>query len=428
MAGRGPYPRTVQQRAGVWPWIRNHQMWVDVAVAVLVAVVNVGGLRYTSYGGMDFRDPDILSVALNLACALPLAVRRRYPVAVALTVGASYMALGFLGYSSFGGSLSLVLALYTLGAHAAVLPGLAITVAATGGSIVYLYVNRGALAAAGAAFDAWMVGSQVLVCAGTWTVGRTLRARRRYLAELENRAERLERTAAAELRAALAEERARMARELHDVVAHHVSVMTVQAAAARRMIDRAPERSGEAMKAVEETGRTALVEMRRIVSALRSADAEAGTEGGGTSPGHHDLAPQAGVGELSPLLARAREAGLEVDLTVVGEPKILPTGVDLAIFRVVQEALTNTLRHAGPTRAAVLLRYERDAVVVGVTDDGGRRRSAQPGREVDSDRTGHGLIGMRERVTLNGGTLHTGPRTVGGFEVMATLPVEEASR
>jgi signal transduction histidine kinase len=416
----------VHQRPGIWLWIRNHQLWVDIGVAALLTVVNVGGLSYTAYGGVDFRDPDAWSVLLNVACALPLALRRRYPLTVALAVGTSYMALGFLGYSSFGGSIALVLALYTLGAHAAVLPGLAITVAGTASSIAYLYVNRDSLVAVGAAFDAWMVGSQVLVCCGTWVVGRTLRARRRYLAELENRADRLERTAAAELRAALAEERARMARELHDVVAHHVSVMTVQAAAARRLIDRSPDRSGEAMQAVEETGRTALVEMRRIVSALRSADAESGADT--STPGHDVLTPQSGVGDLAPLIARAREAGLEVDLTVVGQPKSLPTGVDLAIFRVVQEALTNTLRHAGPTRAAVLLRYETDGVVVGVTDDGSQRRGGPTGRTVDSDRTGHGLIGMRERVTLNGGTLQTGPRTVGGFEVVAKLPVEEATR
>nr|WP_269091092.1 histidine kinase [Actinopolymorpha cephalotaxi] len=213
-----------------------------------------------------------------------------------------------------------------------------------------------------------------------------------------------------------------MARELHDVVAHHVSVMTVQAAAARRTITRAPERSVEAMRAVEETGREALEEMRRIVGALRAAD-EDGTDGS------VQMSPRTGVAELGPLLDRAREAGLQVELTVVGEPRPLTSSVDLAIFRVVQESLTNTLKHVGPTRAAVLVRYEPEAVVVGVTDDGSPRRG--PSNRTDNAERldhglGHGLVGMRERVTLNGGTLYTGTRMVGGFEVLATLPLTDA--
>ncbi|MGH3488785.1 MAG: sensor histidine kinase, partial [Actinopolymorphaceae bacterium] len=285
-------------------------------------------------------------------------------------------------------------------------------------SVIYLEANREKLAAAGVEPNVWYFGSQFVITIGLWIIGRTVRARRLYLSDLEDRAQRLERTASAEIRAALAEERTRMARELHDVVAHHVSVMTVQAAAARRMVGRSPDRSVEAMRAVEETGRSALVEMRRIVGALRSVDADESAAGG-----QPDLAPQSGVAELEPLVTRAREAGLDVELTVVGEPRALPSGVDLAIFRVVQESLTNTLTHAGPTRAAVLLRYEPDAVVVGVTDDGARRRNGS-GRTISSDRTGHGLVGMRERISLNGGTLQTGPRSVGGFEVQARLPLE----
>ena len=389
----------------------------------IILVTNLVGLRTTSYAGLTFRSADVWAVGLNLACALPLLVRRRYPVTVALVVTSAYMMLGFLAYASFAGSAAVLIAIYTLGICAGVLPGLTITLAASAVSMLYLYVRREELAAGGTAVDAWVVAAQLLVYLGVWIVARTVRTRRLYLAELEDRADRLERTASAELRAALAEERARMARELHDVVAHHVSVMTVQATAARRMLDRAPERSVEAMQAVEETGRAALMEMRRLVGALRGVDTPADIAAG---PRKDDLSPQPGVGELAPLLARAREAGLEVDLTVVGEPRQLPTGVDLAIFRVVQESLTNTLRHAGPTRAAVLLRYEPTAVVVGVTDDGSRRR-AVAGRAVGSDRPGHGLMGMRERVSLNGGVLRTGPRSVGGFEVHARLPLEETA-
>jgi signal transduction histidine kinase len=413
---------TVHYRAGVLEWVRTHPRHFDAAVAAVILLSNLVGMTTRSYAGMTFRAPDLVSLVLNVTCAAPLAVRRQYPVPVAFVSISSYMALAFFDYSSFGGSLAMPVAVYTLGTSAATGPGITIALASAAASVAYLEANRERLAAAGVEPNIWYFGSQFVITIGLWIIGRTVRARRLYLSDLEDRADRLERTASAELRAALAEERTRMARELHDVVAHHVSVMTVQAAAARRMIGRSPDRSVEAMRAVEETGRSALVEMRRIVGALRSVDAD--ESAAGVQP---DLAPQSGVAELEPLLARAREAGLDVELTIVGEPRSLPSGVDLAIFRVVQESLTNTLTHAGPTRAAVLLRYEPDAVVVGVTDDGGKRRAGGTGRPISSDRLGHGLVGMRERVTLNGGTLQTGPRSVGGFQVQARLPLEEAS-
>jgi signal transduction histidine kinase len=416
--GQGPtYARIVRLPQDVRRWVRAHPTALDGVVAAALTVANLLSLSVRSYGGITFRDPDLLGVLVNVAAAAPLVVRRRFPAIVAAVVAAAYLTAGFLDYSMFSGSFAALLALYTLGAHAPMVPGLLLTLATASGVVGYLFAKREVLAAVGLQVNAWTVGVELLVYIGIWLIGRTVRARREYLAELEHRAERLERTASAELRAALAEERARMARELHDVVAHHVSVMTVQAAAARRMIERAPERSVEAMRAVEETGRAALVEMRRIVGALRNADAE-------ESPSA-ELPPQAGVKELDTLIDRAREAGLDVDLTIVGEPRELPSSIDLAIYRVVQESLTNTLRHAGPTRAAVVLRYEPDAVEVSVTDDGSRKRGGTP-RPADPERVGHGLIGMRERVTLNGGTLYTGPRSVGGFEVKARLPLEEA--
>jgi signal transduction histidine kinase len=402
---------------GVRQWVRAHPSAVDGLIAAALTIANILSLKTKSYGSLTFRDPDLWGALLNVAAAAPLALRRRLPVTVAAVVVSAYLTAGFLDYSMFSGSLAALLALYTLGAHAPVVPGVLLSVATATGVVAYLYAKQDVLAEVGFQLNAWTVGVEFLLYIGVWLVGRLVRARGEYLAELEHRAERLERTASAELRAALAEERARMARELHDVVAHHVSVMTVQAAAARRMIHRSPDRSVEAMQAVEETGRAALVEMRRIVGALRNADAEESTS--------LELPPQAGVQELDSLIDRAREAGLDVDLTVVGEPRELPSSIDLAIYRVVQESLTNTLRHAGPTKAAVVLRYDPDAVEVSVTDDGSRKRGGAP-PPADPDRVGHGLIGMRERITLNGGTLHTGPRSVGGFEVKARLPLEEA--
>src|SRR5690606_3995256 len=218
-------------------------------------------------------------------------------------------------------------------------------------------------------------------------------------------------------------------------VAHHVSVMTVQAAAARRTLARDPERAGEAMQAVENTGRAALDEMRRIVGALRNVDPE--TAADGARPSSAELLPQPGTAELGALVDRARKAGLRVELSVIGRPRDLPPSVDLAIYRIVQEALTNTLKHAGPTEARVTIRYEPDRVDVAVIDDGPDRRrrpdagsgmpvlgASHASASAGEKRRGHGLIGMGERVHLNGGTLRTGPRATGGFEVWARLPLE----
>ncbi|GAA5031536.1 sensor histidine kinase [Actinopolymorpha pittospori] len=396
-------------------WLRSHLDLVDGVFAALLTVASVAGLS-TDYYGAVFRAPNVWGVVLAVLTTAPIAVRRRYPVTVSVVAIGAFMGLAFWDFSSLVGSGTTMLMIYTVGVHSTVVRGLLVTLATLAGSLAYLAVKLDMFSAVDLSFDYFSVGAQVVLYLGVWSFARTVRARRLYLGDLEDRAARLERAASAEVRAALAEERARMARELHDVVAHHVSVMTVQAAAARRMLPRVPERSVEAMQAVEETGRAALDEMRRIVGALRSVD-QSDTQSAG------QLSPQAGVAELAPLLDRAREAGLEVELTVVGEPRPLPSSLDLAIYRVVQESLTNTLKHAGPTRAAVLLRYEPEAVVVGVTDDGNRKRSMVTARAVLPDRLGHGLVGMRERVTLNGGTLRTGSRAVGGFEVLAALPV-----
>ncbi len=401
--------------------MRGHPYVLDVAYAVVLSVINVLGLGYSTYAGIEFREPDLWGILLNVLAAFPLVWRRRFPLTTAVIVLTAYMTLGFLAYSSTGGSVAALIAIYTLGTHAPVMSGLGVTIGTAAVSGIYLHVNHERFAAAGIPSDLWTVTVQFFMYVGLWIIARAVRARRLYLKELEDRAERLQRTASAELRAALAEERARMARELHDVVAHHISVMTVQAAGARRMLSRDPDRSIEAMRAVEETGRSALDEMRRIVGALRHVDAEEPPTAAA------ELAPQAGVAELDALMGRARETGLDVGLTVVGEPRTLPPSLDLAIFRVVQEALTNTLKHAGPTRAAVVLRYEPTAVVVSVTDDGAQRWHGGAPRPASADRVGHGLVGMRERVTLNGGTLRTGPRSVGGFEVQASLPLEEVT-
>ncbi len=209
----------------------------------------------------------------------------------------------------------------------------------------------------------------------------------------------------AEARAAVAEERARIARELHDVVTHHVNLVVLQAMAASGMLDRDPEKVREPLAVIERSGREALTEMRRLLGVLREDDAE------------RPLAPQPGVDDVSELVGTARSAGLSVGLAVSGEPQPLPTGLGLTVYRIVQEALTNAARHAAGSRVGVSLRYEPEAVEVAVVDDGGRDlEHAPPGG-------GRGLLGMRERVAVYAGTIDAGPVPDGGFAVHARLPL-----
>ena len=204
---------------------------------------------------------------------------------------------------------------------------------------------------------------------------------------------------------AVDDERNRIARELHDVIAHSVSVMTVQAGAVRRLLTPEQEREREALLTVEETGRQALTEMRRLLGVLRRSDETVA------------LAPQPGLATLEQLVGQVREAGLPVEMSFEGEQIVLPPGIDLSAYRIVQEALTNALKHAGPARAWVVVRYGTDQVEVEVANDGISNGSSD----------GYGLIGMRERVALYGGELTAGPRAGGGFTIKARLPVAGSS-
>jgi len=236
--------------------------------------------------------------------------------------------------------------------------------------------------------------------------------RRGYYRGLEERAARAERERDARAQIAVAAERARIARELHDVVAHNVSVMVVQADGAAFALESSPARAREALTAISRTGRQALAEMRSLLGVLRSADEQ-----------DAELAPQPGVEQLAGLLEQTRAAGLPVSFAIEGVPRPLPPGSALAAYRVVQESLTNARKHGGPTvSAAVTLRFCEDQLVIKVTDDG-RARSVP----VDGDGLGHGLIGMRERVDVHGGTVTAGPRPGGGWRVTATLPLSAAA-
>lgn len=240
-----------------------------------------------------------------------------------------------------------------------------------------------------------------------WLTGLYANTRRRYLEGLEERAERAERERDQQARMAAAAERARIARELHDVIAHNVSVMVVQADGAGYALDSDPEAARQAVRNISKTGRAALAEMRRLVGVLRENEL-----------GDTDYTPQPGLGQLEELV---RGSAVPARLRVAGAPGELPEGQQLAIYRIVQEALTNALKHGGPgVQAVVEIEYGGPELVVRVTDDG--RGAAAP-----SSSDGHGLIGMRERVGMYGGAVWAGPRQGGGFEVLARLPMVKAA-
>ncbi len=239
-----------------------------------------------------------------------------------------------------------------------------------------------------------------------WLDDDEQRAWRAYLEGTQLLFRRLDGELEREAELAAAEERARIARELHDVVAHGLSLMVVQAEAAEELLSRSPEAAVQPVRRVQETGRQALAEMRRLLGVLRAADA-----------GPPATSPQPSLRRLPDLVQEAADVGVRVELEVTGEAIDLPLGVELAAYRIVQEALTNTRRHASATRACVRLAYSPTALGIEVTDDG--RGPTDHGRE------GHGVIGMRERAALYGGTLEAGPGPDGGFRVAAVLPLAE---
>jgi signal transduction histidine kinase len=383
-------------------WLKIHPLFADSALAVVLTAASLTVVLAAGSDMPQVRPPDALGLSLAALCTLPVAFRRRRPFVLLVAVIVPEWALDMLGYSSGLAGMGALVLLYTVAAHR----GLALSLAA-------ILIDLGAYAV-----DAviqppqaeW--ASHIVIVAFmllAWVCGRTVRLRRAYLAELVQRADRLERAREADTRAARAEERSRIARELHDVVAHHVSVMTVQAAAARKMLDSNPGVARDALTAIEDVGRTAMAEMRKIVGVLRT-------------DGPAEREPQPGVRDLPALVEQMREAGLRTRLRVEGEQGTLPPGVDLAAYRLVQEALTNSLRHAGPAASAwVTVRNEPAELTVQVEDDG-RGVAGRPARIKGQ---GHGLMGIRERVALYGGVLRIGPRSGGGFEVRARFPLKD---
>jgi signal transduction histidine kinase len=375
---------------------------LDALVLGALAAAGIG----EALGDDTLTSPDrAIGVVATILAVLLLAYRRRAPVATFVGVGllcGAWVALVY-GWTQgpFAGFLFLLVASFALGLHGrGRAPLVAFGVLMGLGLVRDAYGLARGLEKAGDVFPAYIFFTAAFV-------GGIALHRRELLASLlGERAERAERERELRAREAVADERARIARELHDVVAHDVSVMVVQAQGAARVLEGDQPEVREALAAIEATGREAVDDMRRLLGVLRRSDDELA------------LAPQPSLGQLDSLVAGVREAGLPVELEVVGEPIALPPGVDLSAYRIVQEALTNALKHAGPARARVVVRYEADAVELEVSDDG-------PGVP-DTVGTGHGLVGMRERVALYGGDLEAGERREGGWALRARLPLGAA--
>ena len=409
--GRRRYRRGVHVRGIRHPynWGRDHPFVSDALIALLL--FGFGVLTEVAQpdpgANENLRDPNALSFVLLVLATLPLVNRRRWPIGVFALVWTAtllYSGLAFPGGGPIAGSL---FALYAVAAHAPRRRHAVHVLLAALASTTILPILH-------AADSSWgdLIGVFALLIAA-WVLGDNMRVRRANVAAVEERAARLERERDAEAQRAVLQERARIARELHDVVAHSMSVMVVQAGAARRTLARDPERATEALTQIERTGRGALDEMRRLVGVLRHD----GDDPGRAPDESAARLPQPGIDQVPQLILRCREAGLPVSLAVVGPERTLPSGVELVVYRVVQEALTNTMKHAGPARADVVLRYGDDAVTLIVCDDG-RGAAAGPGPV-----SGHGLTGMRERVALYGGSIDAGPQAGGGFRVWAEVPV-----
>ena len=351
-------------------------------------------------------DPRWAFAAAALAMTIPLAWRRAAPTAVLALVFVPLIAMAAAGErldSSFV-MLVLLVAFYSVGAYCArreairgLLAGLALL------AVVMIVEN----ATASAGDEAVIIGDFVFIAAivgVVWALAAMVRDRSQRAGELEERADRLERERAEEARLAVAQERARIARELHDVVAHSVSVIAVQTGSIRRRLrHERPDEAAE-LSTVEETARQALAEMRRMLGLMR------------TDEDGPELAPQPGIDDVPRLVEQLRETGLAVELEMNGERRALPPGVDLAAYRIVQEALTNVLKHAGPACAQIALRFGERELELHISDDGRGALNGQGG-------SGHGLVGMRERVSLYGGSLEAGSADEGGFTVRATLPI-----
>ncbi len=371
-----------------------HPLTLDALLAAAVAVA--GFTAASTYSGPR----PWLIVVFAATATLPLALRRLYPIPVLVVVVAMATVVG-VGYVNGWWPFAVIVALYTVAAHcprrtAIIAGGLALLVLAVPISyrVHWSPLNWHAFA---------LVAGRYALLIAAWLLGDNIGTRRAYVRAVEERAEQLEREHEANARRAAAEEQARIAREVHDVVAHNLSVIIVQATAGERVFADDPADAETALRTIGRTARTALDELRLVLGRIGEQE--------------HDLAPQPTLQRLDILLEQVRAAGLAVDLEVKGERVELAPGLELSAYRIVQEALTNTLRHADAQHATSRLEFGAETLTVEVTDDG------HTSAEVNGNDQGRGLIGMRERAAAYGGDVEVGRNGSGGFRVAVKLPL-----
>lgn len=425
---RRPLPTRQQQMSDVW---------VGTAVAAGAVVIT---LLINSTGAFLFGTAPSLGEQLmwGIALTVPLIVRRRFPATVVLVVGAVFIAAQAReNGDNLVPSIALFLAIYSLGAWgrdrvAARWVRIGVIVAMFGWlgySIIDELRNDDApeFAAAAGPLDPvlasalYSVGLNLLFFLSAYFFGNAAweSARRRH--HLEVQGEELRRSQAENARQAVVAERVRIARDLHDVVAHHVSVMGVQATAARRVLPSDPKQASRSLAAIEHTARTAMEELHGLLGVLREEPSGSDEAGASLADGARLSSP--GLAELPDLVAETRATGIDAQCLVFGDARAVPDAVGVSAYRVVQEALTNTVKHAAASRVDVRVRFLEQALEIEVTDDGQGGASRLPS---DPEGGGLGLVGMRERVAVHGGELEVGPRSGGGFLVRARFPLAPA--
>jgi len=398
--------------------LRRRPLLIDTGMVGLLALLSLPAGR--DFLTVDAANPKLIAALGSLgswrasvlwwwaatAVALcALLARRRFPIAAFLVAGGMAVVHATrLPFPPVPADLAAPIALYGVAGHARRRGvSLSLLVVATGATFATMLLPKGLGPLRGLTWNQGLPGAitDALVLAVAWFAGDSVRIRRAYIAEVER-----ERDQQAQLAAAA--ERGRITRELHDVVAHGLSLIVIQAQGGQASLDRRhPEQTRQALSTIVTTGRQSLDELRRLLGVVRRPP--------DTPP---ELAPQPGMSQLPELVAQVRDAGIPVNLQIEGTPRLLPASIDLSAFRILQEALTNTMKHAGQGASAnVRVSYLADAVEVEVDDTG-------PGGGADGDGQGHGLTGMRERVAMLGGRLDTGPRRGGGFRVCAWLPLE----
>jgi len=383
----------------VGAWFRDVNPWVlDAFIGTAFTVFGLIGLFQPTAPKFDFRDPNAFAVLLALGCSVPFYFRRRAPFAVLLISTTCLVVLSCLEFQSSVQSQMLVVATYAVGSYCAGVKR----------AIGIAWVSAGLIIVAAVGIPD-TTGANILLSGAfyfaAYAIGSSMRNRRLYMQQLEERTATAEHERDEEAKRAVADERLRIAQELHDVVAHSMGVIAVQAGVGAHVIDKDPAEAKKSLEAIASTSRSTLTEIRRLLGVLRA------DENGAYQP-----AP--GLTDLDRLATDLDAAGVPVRLEINGTRDDVPPGVDLTAYRIVQEALTNVLKHAGPASASVLVGYQPGVVHLEIADNG----RGVNGRATEG---GHGLMGMRERVGVYGGTLVAGPVPGGGFRVVAELPYGE---